>query len=64
MAPHAKSQALFAPTALWGSLLLLNADTLARTIVAPTELPTSAVLLAISGPLFVLLLIKGGRKHA
>lgn len=64
MAPRAKSQALFAPTALWGSLLLLNADTLARTIVAPTELPTSAVLLAISGPLFVLLLIKGGRKHA
>jgi len=61
MLPKAKSQTLFLPTALWGSLLLLNADTLARTIVAPTELPVSAVLLAISGPLFVLILIKGGR---
>ena len=61
MAPHAKAQALFLPTSLWGSLLLLNADTIARTVVAPTELPASAVLLAISGPLFILLLIKGGR---
>ncbi|GEA95132.1 ABC transporter permease [Weissella viridescens] len=61
MAPQAKAQALFLPTSLWGSLLLLNADTIARTVVAPTELPASAVLLAISGPLFILLLIKGGR---
>lgn len=61
IAPHAKSQALFMPTGLCGSLLLLNADTIARTIVAPTELSTGAVLLAISGPLFVLLLMKGGK---
>lgn len=46
-----------------GSLLLLNADTIARTVLAPKELSTSAVLLAISGPLFVLMLIRGGR-HA
>lgn len=56
-----KTQALFMPTALWGSILILNADTIARTVLAPTELPTSAVLLALSGPLFVLLLLKGGR---
>jgi len=61
ISPHAKSQALFIPTGLCGSLLLLNADTIARTIVAPTELSTGAVLLAISGPLFVLLLMKGGK---
>lgn len=59
--PNIKSQALLLPTSLWGSLLLLNADTVARTIIAPTELATSAVLLAISGPLFVLLLLKGER---
>ncbi|MBM7616949.1 iron complex transport system permease protein [Weissella uvarum] len=64
MAPNTKSQALFLPTSLWGSLLLINSDTIARTIVAPTELPTSAVLLAISGPLFILMLIRGGRRHA
>lgn len=63
MAPKAKTQQLIVLTALWGSLLLLNADTIARTVLAPKELSTSAVLLAISGPLFVLMLIRGGR-HA
>ena len=63
MNPKQKSQHLIWPTALWGSLLLLNADTIARTVVAPKELPTSAILLAISGPLFGLMLIKGGH-HA
>jgi iron complex transport system permease protein len=60
MSPNKKSQHLIWPTALWGSLLLLNADTIARTILAPKELPTSAILLVISGPLFALMLIKGG----
>lgn len=63
MAPKAKTQQLIVSPALWGSLLLLNADTIARTVLAPKELSTSAVLLAISGPLFVLMLIRGGR-HA
>lgn len=63
MAPKSKTQQLIVSTALWGSLLLLNADTIARTVLAPKELSTSAVLLAISGPLFVLMLIRGGR-HA
>lgn len=63
MAPKAKTQQLIVSTALWGSLLLLNADTIARTVLAPKELSISAVLLAISGPLFVLMLIRGGR-HA
>ncbi|MDF8375635.1 iron ABC transporter permease [Weissella paramesenteroides] len=63
MNPKQKSQHLIWPTALWGSLLLLNADTIARTVVAPKELPASAILLAISGPLFGLMLIKGGH-HA
>ncbi len=63
MAPKAITQQLIVSTALWGSLLLLNADTIARTVLAPKELSTSAVLLAISGPLFVLMLIRGGR-HA
>ena len=63
MAPKAKTQQLIVSTALWGSLLLLNADTIARTVLAPPEFSTCAVLLAISGPLFVLMLIRGGR-HA
>ncbi|WP_242458740.1 FecCD family ABC transporter permease [Weissella confusa] len=62
MAPKAKTQQLIVSTALWGSLLLLNADTIARTVLAPKELSTSAVLLAISGPLFVLMLIRGSRN--
>jgi iron complex transport system permease protein len=63
MAPRAKGLSLLPATALWGSILLLNADTAARTILAPTELSTSAVLLVISGPMFGLMLLKGGLKH-
>ncbi|MGL4535538.1 MAG: iron chelate uptake ABC transporter family permease subunit, partial [Weissella cibaria] len=63
MAPRTKSQQLLPATMLWGSLLLINADTVARTILAPKELATSAVLLAISGPLFAVMLLKGSR-HA
>ncbi|ALI32291.1 FecCD family ABC transporter permease [Weissella cibaria] len=63
MAPRTKSQQLLPATMLWGSLLLINADMVARTILAPKELATSAVLLAISGPLFAVMLLKGSR-HA
>ena len=43
-------------SALAGALLLLIADTLARTIVAPVELPLGVVTAIIGAPIFILLL--------
>lgn len=43
-------------TALGGAVLLLAADTLARTVVAPTELPVGAVTAVVGAPVFIYLL--------
>ena len=43
-------------TALGGALLVLCADTLGRTVVAPLELPVGALLALIGGPYFLVLL--------
>jgi iron complex transport system permease protein len=43
-------------SALLGALLIVAADTLARTIVAPAELPIGVVTAAIGAPFFVWLL--------
>lgn len=42
--------------ALFGAAFLLLADTLARTLLAPTELPVGALTSLVGGPLFLLLL--------
>jgi iron complex transport system permease protein len=42
--------------ALGGALLVLTADTLGRTAVAPLELPVGALLSLIGGPYFLILL--------
>jgi len=42
--------------ALGGALLVLVADTLGRTVVAPLELPVGALLSLIGGPYFLVLL--------
>lgn len=47
---------LLPASALGGSILLLFADTVARTIIAPTELPTGIVTAIIGAPLFISLL--------
>lgn len=43
-------------TALSGAVVLLVADTLARTVIAPTELPVGAVTAVVGAPLFIYLL--------
>jgi iron complex transport system permease protein len=43
---------------LGGALFLLIADTLARTIIAPVEIPIGVITSAVGGPFFIYLLIK------
>lgn len=45
-------------TALGGAIFLLLADTIARTIVSPAELPIGAVTAIIGSPYFIYLLIQ------
>lgn len=45
-------------SALGGALLVLLADTVARTLLAPRELPTGAITALIGAPIFVYLLIR------
>lgn len=45
-------------SALAGGLLLLIADTLARTWMAPSDLPVGLMMALIGGPVFLLLLLK------
>jgi len=43
-------------SALGGAIMLVAADTLARTLVAPTELPVGAVTAVVGAPVFIYLL--------
>ncbi len=49
---------LIPASAILGALLLLIADTIARTIVAPAEMPVGVLTSLIGGPFFLWLLIK------
>lgn len=49
-------------SALLGALLLLAADTLARTVVAPAELPVGVITSLLGAPYFLYLLISQGRR--
>ena len=42
--------------ALLGAIVMVVADTLARTIIAPSELPVGAITALAGGPFFLLLL--------
>lgn len=44
-------------SALGGALLLLVADTLARTLLAPADLPVGLIMALIGGPVFLALLL-------
>lgn len=50
---------LLPTTALGGAIALVFADTLARTVVAPTELAVGAVTAIVGAPLFIYLLRRG-----
>ncbi|MCM0649957.1 iron ABC transporter permease [Clostridium swellfunianum] len=56
------NKALIPFSALGGALFLLLADTAARTIAAPAELPVGAVTALIGSPFFIYLLIKMKRR--
>ncbi|MCZ0936325.1 MAG: iron ABC transporter permease [Gemmatimonadetes bacterium] len=47
---------------LAGTAFLLLADTVARLVVAPAELPTGVVTAVAGVPFFVVLLLRGGRR--
>lgn len=47
---------LLPATALFGALLLLVADTVARTAMAPAEIPVGIITAAVGGPFFLYLL--------
>ncbi|WP_242962522.1 iron chelate uptake ABC transporter family permease subunit [Anaerocolumna jejuensis] len=44
--------------ALAGGLLVLIADTVARTVIEPSEIPTGIVVSLLGAPYFVFLLLK------
>ena len=49
-------------SALSGAWLLLIADTLARTLMPPADLPVGLVMAVIGGPVFLILLIQQSRR--
>lgn len=49
-------QRLLPASALFGALLLLVADTVARTVLAPAEIPVGIITAAAGGPFFLYLL--------
>lgn len=51
-------------SALLGSLLILLADTVGRTIIAPIEIPASVIMMIIGGPFLIFMLLRGERLYA
>ena len=71
VAPHitrivigSEHRSLLPGSMLLGALLVLIADTIGRTIVAPTIIPVGVVLSVVGAPLFVYLIISRGRRRA
>ncbi len=55
---------LLPASALLGAILLTAADTIARTIVAPAELPIGILTALLGVPFFILLLRRASSNHA
>lgn len=49
-------------SAVFGSILLLSADTLSRTIAAPSEVPIGILTAFMGAPIFIAILIKSKRS--
>jgi len=58
LASGADNRLVIPASSLAGALLVLIADTIARTAFAPRELPTGAITALIGAPVFVYLLLK------
>jgi len=54
---------LIPASGLFGAALLLAADTIARTIIAPVILPVGVITAFMGGPLFLYLIIRRRRKE-
>jgi iron complex transport system permease protein len=55
---------LIPAAALAGATFLVVADTLARTVLAPTELPVGILTALIGAPFFIYLLRRTRREYA
>ena len=53
---------LIPASALAGAIILLAADTLARTVISPVVLPVGALTSLLGGPMFLYLLLKGRKR--
>jgi iron complex transport system permease protein len=60
MAFRADHRMLIPVASLGGAIFLIAADTLARTLVSPGELPVGVVTAFMGAPFFILLLRKKG----
>lgn len=60
----ADNQRLLPITALGGAIFLVLADTLARTILSPTEIPVGILMAVLGGPFFLYLLRRSRRSYA
>lgn len=49
-------------SAVFGSILLLTADTFSRSIVAPSELPIGILTALMGGPVFIAILVKSKKS--
>lgn len=58
LAVGADNRLVIPASAMTGSLLVLLADTAARTILSPRELPTGAITALIGAPVFIYLLVR------
>jgi len=63
LAVGADNRLVVPASALTGALLVLLADTVARTVLSPRELPTGAITALVGAPVFVYLLVRGRSKR-
>lgn len=63
LAVGADNRLVIPASALAGSLLVLLADTAARTILSPRELPTGAITALVGAPVFIFLLVGSRARY-
>jgi len=56
-------KALIPFCAIGGAFLILAADTLGRTIIAPAEIPASIIMTVIGGPFLIFMLVRSDRIY-
>ena len=54
-------RALLPASLLGGAIVLVLADLIARTVLAPVEIPVGIVTALVGGPFFLWLLVRGER---